>query len=107
MAFLHRLDRFLARRIEKADEAQQHEILRQVGRSETAGLHAGIGQPRERQHALALRGEPFAPSRNTARSSGAAPDAFCWRSQWSRITSGAPLTSSISRAVGGPCAGSP
>jgi hypothetical protein len=45
MAFLDRFDCFLARRIEEADKAEQNEILRQVGRSETPGLDAGIGQP--------------------------------------------------------------
>jgi hypothetical protein len=54
VAFLHRLDRFLARRVEKADKPKQHEVLRQIGRAEASGLDAGIGQPGERQHPLAL-----------------------------------------------------
>ena len=56
VAFLHRFDRFLARRIEEADKPKQHEVLRQIGRTETSGLDAGIGRPRQRQHALALAG---------------------------------------------------
>ncbi len=57
VTFLHRLDRFLARRIEEADKAEQNEILRQIGRTEASRLDAGIGQPRQRQHALALARE--------------------------------------------------
>src|SRR6516164_9037846 len=38
VAFLDGLNRFLARRIEKADQAEQDEGLRQVGWSKTAGL---------------------------------------------------------------------
>src|SRR5262245_45663916 len=57
MTFLDRLDGLLARRVEQADQAKEDEISRQVGGSEAARLQAGILEPSERQHALALAGE--------------------------------------------------
>src|SRR5262245_62334836 len=57
MTFLDRLDRLLARRVEQADQAEEDEISRQVAGSEAARLEAGILEPSERQHALALSGE--------------------------------------------------
>jgi len=40
--------------IEQADQAEQHEVLRQIGGPKASGLDARIGQPRQSQHALAL-----------------------------------------------------
>src|SRR5262249_51201739 len=59
MTFLDRLDRLLARRVGHADQAEEDEISRQVAGSEAARLDAGILGPSERQHALALSGEPI------------------------------------------------
>src|SRR5262249_44594186 len=50
-------DRFLARRVEEADQAKQDEVLRQLGGSKAARLHARTLEPSERQHALPLSGE--------------------------------------------------
>ena len=72
MTFLDRLDRFRARRIEEADEAEQDEVLRQIGRAEASGLDAGIGQPRQSQHAFALSREHVGAFSKKARSSGSA-----------------------------------
>src|SRR5262249_23658636 len=47
----------LARRVEQADQAEEDEVSRQVGGTEAARLQAGIFEPSERQHALALAGE--------------------------------------------------
>ena len=52
-----RLDRFLARRIEQADQAEQHQVLRQVGRAEAARLQPRVLEPGEAEHALALARE--------------------------------------------------
>ena len=57
MAFLHRLDRFLTRRIEQADQAEEDEVFRQVGRAEAARFDPGTLEPREPEHTLALTGE--------------------------------------------------
>ena len=38
VAFLDRLDGLLARRVEQADQADQNQVLRQVGRAQTARL---------------------------------------------------------------------
>ncbi len=58
VAFLDRRDRFLARRIEQADQAQQHEIARQVGRREAADVQSGrVLDPGNTQHPLALSGQ--------------------------------------------------
>ena len=57
MALLHRLDRFLARRIEKADQAEQDQVLRQIPRPEVPRRDGGILLPRQRQHALPLSGK--------------------------------------------------
>ena len=57
MAFVHGLDRLLARWVEQADEAEQDQIFRQVGRTEAARFNGGTLEPRERQHALSLAGE--------------------------------------------------
>src|SRR5208337_5376561 len=60
VAFLHRFDRLLARRIHEADKADEDEVFRQVLGLEAARREARIEQPREPQHALALRGETVA-----------------------------------------------
>ena len=57
MAFLYRLDRFLPRRIEQADQAEEDEILRQICRTEGPGFDTRILEPREPEHTLALTGE--------------------------------------------------
>ena len=54
VALLHRLDGLLARRIEQADQAEQDQVLRQIGRAQAAGRETGILEPGQRQHALAL-----------------------------------------------------
>jgi hypothetical protein len=61
MALAHCLDGLLARRVHEAHEAEEHERLRQVLRAEAAARReAGVRQPRQPQHALALRGHPVA-----------------------------------------------
>ena len=57
MAFLDGLDRFLARRVEKANKAEQNKGFGQVARTETACFDVRILQPCQRQYALALGGE--------------------------------------------------
>ena len=55
MAFADGLDRLRPRRIEQPDQAEQHQVLRQIRRTEVAGVDARIFEPRQGQHALALR----------------------------------------------------
>src|SRR5262249_45049569 len=57
VTFFYRFDRLLARRIEQADEAEQDEILRQVGRAEAARLDYRTLEPGEPKHAFTLSGE--------------------------------------------------
>src|SRR5262249_13807501 len=57
VTFFYRFDRLLARGIEKADEAEQDEILRQVGRAEAARLDYRTLEPGEPKHAFTLSGE--------------------------------------------------
>src|SRR5262249_60482919 len=57
MAFVQGLNRLFARWVEQADEPEQDQVFRQVGRSEAARSNAGTLEPREPQHALALAGE--------------------------------------------------
>ena len=102
MTFLHRRDGFLARRIEQADQSEQDEVARQVGRAETACLTPGLSS-----HASASTRSPCAASLSDAamklaRSIGACrPSRVCWRSHRSRMTSGAPLTNSTSAPLAG------
>src|SRR5208282_4514850 len=58
VAFLDGLDGLLARRVEQADKAQQNKGPGQVGRTETASPQVRVLEPGERQHPLALGGEP-------------------------------------------------
>ena len=55
MAFRHGLDRLRPRRIEQPDQAEQNQVLREIRRAEVAGVDARILEPRQGQHALALR----------------------------------------------------
>src|SRR5262249_32276385 len=62
MTFLHCLDCFLTRRVKQPDQAEQNEILWEVGRRETAAVplwavHLGAVKPSQSKHALALSGE--------------------------------------------------
>ena len=54
MAFCHGFDSLLARRIEEADQPQQHEVGRQIVRPEVARPQIGVRLPRQRQHPLTL-----------------------------------------------------
>ncbi len=98
VAFLHRLDRLLARRIHQADKAEQDQ-------RSAAGRRARGFRPRGRDFRArrdpararpARRGGRIRRAKRSRSSGAAAPSANCWRSQWSRITSGAPLTRKIS-----------
>ena len=101
---LHRLDRLLARRVEQADEAEQDEVLRQVGRARLPALDARALEPGQRQHALAAPRACRTACRSARdRAAPGRPSAVCWRSQCSRITSGAPLTKSICAPSAGLC----
>src|SRR5262249_56247285 len=57
MTFLHCLDRFLARRVEQPDQAEQNQILWQVGGRETAAPYPWTVKPSQSEHAFALSGE--------------------------------------------------
>jgi hypothetical protein len=90
VAFADRGDRFLARRVDEADEAEQGRVVLHVGERQVR-WSCGIGLVANARMRWPWLARASVRSRQASASSGSGPSSPIWRLHMARMRSGAPL----------------